>query len=115
MIRKSIETLNELTDTRMFQVGWLPEDIQKKWHDNTKTEEEQREIRMFADLASLSKRFINAGVAFEALLTEQGLRNVSTAIYALEWKDLYYQAEAERQRLAKLGYWQRLWRAILGR
>ena len=112
MLRKSI---HQLSDKEMFQTNWLPEDIQKQWHAHGKTEEEQRKIRMFADLASLSRRFINAGIAFEKLLTEQGLRNVSAAIYALEWKDLYYAAEAERQRRAKRGYWKCLWDALLNR
>jgi hypothetical protein len=104
-----------MPDSKMFQTNWLPEDIQRQWHTIGKTEEEQRKIRMFADLASLSKRFINAGVAFEELLTEQGLRNVSAAIYALEWRDLYYQAEAERRRRTERGYWHCLWDALRGR
>ena len=113
MLRKSIlSTPDEMTDEEMFQPGMRPADIRDLWHAQEHDETSDRRTRLFADLASLSKRFVNEGVAFEAVLTERGLRNVSAAIYSLEWSKLYYQAETERQRLARMGYWKRLWRAL---
>ena len=115
MIRKTIKTLDEMPDTEMFQPGMLPADIQKLWNGNAKTEQERRRARMFGDLASLSKRFVNEGVAFESLLSEPGMKNVSAAIYALEWSVLYYAAETKRQRRTARGYWKCIWDALLDR
>ncbi len=121
MIRKSIRPLDEMPDEEMFQKGSRPADIQKRLHDSLglgawfQTEKDRRKTRLFANLAVLTKQFINEGVAFEALITEQGLRNVSAAIWALEWRELYYIAEAENSKRHSRGYWRCLWDALLGR
>ncbi len=73
---------------------------------------EVRRNRLFAELASLSKRFIAERQTFEELLTIEGLQEVSAAIYALEWERLYYSLEAQRLARLKHGYFQRLWWAL---
>lgn len=109
MIRKTIKTLDEMPDSELFIPGVTIPDLQKHARDG------EWKARLFCELASLSKRFINEGVAFEELLSLPGIINVSAAIYALQWSDIYYAAEAERQHKRKRGYWLCLWDALLGR
>ncbi len=111
MIRKTIKTLEEMPDSELLAPGIAIPELQKRF----RTDKEDRKARLFLELASISKRFINEGVAFEEVLSGPGMINVSAAIYALQWSDIYYAAEAERMRKAKLGYWRNLYNALLNK
>jgi hypothetical protein len=110
MLRKSIESLNEMPDSIFFKKGVTIEELQRNFRAAG-----SRRARILCEMASLTKRMINEGVAFEELLSEKGLLNVSAAVYALEWAELYYKAEDRRRELQKRGYWKNLWLALLGR
>ena len=111
MIRKTIKPLSEMKDEELFADGISILNLQERF----RTDKNDRKARLFMELASISKRFINEGVAFEEVLSGPGLINVSAAIYALQWSDIYYAAEAERMRKAARGYWENLWNALLNK
>jgi hypothetical protein len=109
MIRKTIKTLEEMSDEEMFIPGVTIPDLQRRARAG------ENKARLFCELASLSKRFINEGVAFEELLSLPGVNNLSAAMYALQWSDIYYAAVEEGRRKRKRGYWHCLWDAVCGR
>ena len=100
-------------DAEMFKGPHSLADLQKFLRTLPINDVECRRSRLFLELRSLTKRFMNERLAFEDVLTEEGIKQFSGSVYALEWAELYYAAEKRRQELAKLGYWTRLWHALL--
>ena len=117
MKRKTIKPLQEIPDHILFQSGMSPKEVLDMLDKNARTlgDTEYRCSRLFLEFASLTKRFINEGVRIEEYLSHPGMENLSKAIYAMEWSELYYKLENERQRLVNRGYWKCLWDAFLGR
>jgi len=102
-------------DSKLFVAGFDLAELQaaaRNWNNN---EMAARQARLYTDLAAVTKRFINERKSFEEVLAPDGIAELSSAMYCLEWKALCDSAEAKRQRLRKLGYWKRLWRAVKGR
>ena len=115
MERKTIKSLDEMSDSELFVQGLTIEGLQNTLRHNRGDTIAFCRAQLFMSLAALSKRFINEGVAFEAVLSEAGMKNVSAAIYALQWSEIYYQAETKRQKRLSRGYWRCLWDALLNR
>jgi len=112
MKRKSLQVL---PDGVMWKDPYNTETAFGNWQDLRRPEVERRRIKLFAELATLTRRFINEGIALEELLTLEAMGDFSSAIFALEWAELYYQEEARRQKRAAQGYWKCLWDALRGR
>lgn len=102
------------SDSDLFKEGVTITDIQAKLRDGSNAPG-QRRARLLAELASLSKRFINEKIAFEELLSEKGVQEFSGAVYAMEWAQLYYRAVEREMDRRRRGYWPRLWRALLNK
>ena len=107
MIRKTIKTNNEMPDSIL-----LKEDIAIKELQNAMRAGDRKSM-LLTQVASLSKRLINEGVAFEDLLSQPGMVNVSAALYSLEWSVIYYQAVEDRRKRQERGYWKCLLDALL--
>lgn len=100
--------LSEMPDSVFFKQGVALKELQGLLRSGDK------KARILCEMAALTKRMVNEGVAFEDLLSEEGLLNVSKAMYSLEWSQLYY-AEQERVRARRArGYWKRLLDALRG-
>lgn len=112
---QEIKRLEMLPDEQMFQFGWQPKDIQEHLLHTQRHEIDYRTAYLFAQLAFVSKLFINYGRRFEELLTQEGMISVSNAVYALEWKKFFYETEQRHKQLASQGYWRRLWNALLNK
>lgn len=106
--------MNLPSDVELFTEDNIPE-LQKKFRHVSNSEEERRRAKLFLDLSSLTKRFINERLALEARLSERGMAEFSASIYALQWDTLYYAEQKRQQRRRELGYWRRLWNALLNK
>lgn len=104
-----------IPDNVLLQKGVTIRDLQVASRDRTQGEAAQRRAALLLNLASISKRFILEKLAFEELLSVEGVKEVSAAIYSAEWAAIYYRAIESRERWNKRGYWKRLYDAVLNR
>lgn len=76
---------------------------------------EQTRLNARLGFAAALKRLINAKDSLENILTEDGFALASQAVYALDWRAIYFAAEERWLLERSQTYWQRLWAALLNR
>lgn len=95
-------------DDRLLSIAELKSIMRKESGTNTGLR-----ARLLLELDSLSRRMAAARVLPEELLAPEMLEKVSADINSVQ--DVLLSMKREEQARARGNYWQRLWRAILGR
>lgn len=100
-----------LPDSIMFKENVSIAELQKTYREGPNAPGSRR-AALLMQLAALSKRFLNEKLSFEALLSEEGIRQVSGAVYCMEWATIYYAAQEREAKRLERGYWKTLWNAV---
>jgi hypothetical protein len=105
-----------ISDAKLFQpnitIAALQKTLNAAINQSMLHDGESRKALLLSQLASLSKRFINERLAFEDLLSHNGMLEVSASVYCVEWAMLYYRQEEMRRAYTSRSYFQRLWDAL---
>lgn len=100
----------DAADKKLFQEGFRPRELQEILRKHNQTEQARRRAHLGASVASLMKRCVNERIALEEMLTEQGMKEFSLALYSFDWKRMSDDLVRRRK-----SYWRNLWAAIIGR